>query len=120
MTGRFHTLTASVCGAVGAIVSTSALAATASTGEFPARPIRMIVGQAPGGGVDIMARALAQKLTEAFGQSVVVDNRSGASGTLGSALAAKSAPDGYTALTVSVTYSINPAIYKNLAFDPVR
>ena len=84
------------------------------------RPIRLIVGQAPGGGLDIVARALAQKLTETLGQSVVVDNRPGAAGTLGSALAAKAMPDGYTALIVSVTYSINPSLYRNLPFDPVR
>ena len=98
------------------IVPASSLAAE----RYPSRPIRLIVGQAPGGGLDIISRGLAQKLTESLGQSVVVDNRAGAAGTLGSALAAKAAPDGYTALIVSVTYSINPSLYKNLPFDPVR
>ena len=101
-----------------AVFPASLLAAERS--DYPSRPIRLIVGQAPGGGLDIISRALAQKLTESLGQSVVVDNRAGAAGTLGSALAAKSAPDGYTALIVSVTYSINPSLYKNLPFDPVR
>ena len=100
------------------IFPASLLAAERS--DYPSRPIRLIVGQAPGGGLDIISRALAQKLTESLGQSVVVDNRAGAAGTLGSTLAAKSAPDGYTALIVSVTYSINPSLYKNLPFDPVR
>jgi tripartite-type tricarboxylate transporter receptor subunit TctC len=95
-------------------------AASAPPIQYPTRPIRLIVGQAPGGGLDIIARSLAQKLTEALGQIVVVDNRPGAAGTLGSALAAKSLPDGYTALIVSVTYSINPSLYRNLPFDPVK
>ena len=95
-------------------------AASAPATAYPARPIRLIVGQAPGGGLDIIARALAQKFAEAFRQTVVVDNRPGAAGTLGSALAAKSLPDGYTVLIVSVTYSINPSLYRNLPFDPVK
>jgi tripartite-type tricarboxylate transporter receptor subunit TctC len=88
--------------------------------DYPAKPIRVIVGQAPGGATDIVARALAAKLGEAFGQSVVIDNRAGAAGSIGSAIVAKSAPDGYTALIVSSTYTINPSLYKNLPFDPVK
>jgi tripartite-type tricarboxylate transporter receptor subunit TctC len=87
---------------------------------YPHKPIRVIVGQAPGGATDLVARALAQKLTEALGQTVVIDNRSGAAGSIGSALAANAAPDGYTALIVSSTYTINPSLYKKLPFDPVR
>lgn len=106
------------------LLATSALAlaaaAQAAGNDYPQRPVRLIVGQAPGGGLDIIARALAQKLTESLGQSVVVDNRAGAAGTLGSAIAAKAPADGYTALIVSVTYSINPSLYRNLPFDPAR
>jgi tripartite-type tricarboxylate transporter receptor subunit TctC len=88
---------------------------------YPVKPVRFLVGQAPGGGQDIIARALAQKLTETMGQSVVVDNRPGASGTLAAAIASKSAPDGYTTLFVASTFSINPALYeKNLPYDPKK
>ena len=87
---------------------------------YPNRPIRVVVGQAPGGATDIVARSLAVKLTEALGQSVVVDNRSGAAGSIGSAIVAKSAPDGYTALIVSSTYTINPSLNRKLPFDPIK
>ena len=100
------------------------LAATFACGaaaqSYPSKPIRVIVGQAPGGATDIVSRALAQKLTEGLGQTVVIDNRSGAAGSIGSAIAASAPPDGYTALIVSSTYTINPSLYKKLPFDPVR
>lgn len=92
----------------------------ASAQSYPAKPIRVIVGQAPGGATDIVSRALAQKLTEQMGQSVVIDNRSGAAGSIGSAIAASANPDGYTALIISSTYTINPSLYRKLPFDPVR
>ena len=88
--------------------------------SYPNKPIRVIIGQAPGGATDIVARALAQKLTDALGQTVVIDNRAGAAGSIASALAANAAPDGYTALIVSSTYTINPSLYKKLPFDPVK
>ena len=97
----------------------AAIAADASKG-YPARPIRFIVGQPTGGGQDITARLLATKLTETIGQTVIVDNRPGASGTLGASIAAKSTPDGYTALIVSSTFSINPSLYKSLPYDPKK
>ena len=101
------------------LCTTAAVAAeVGGVASYPARPIRLIIGQAPGGGLDITARALAQKMGESFGQSVVADNRAGAAGTLGSAMVAKAAPDGYTVLIVSVTYSINPSLYHKLPFDP--
>jgi len=87
---------------------------------YPSKPIRVIVGQAPGGATDIVSRALAQKLTDGLGQTVVIDNRSGAAGSIGSAIAVSAPPDGYTALIVSSTYTINPSLYKKLPFDPVR
>src|SRR5258706_616253 len=88
--------------------------------SYPVKPIRVIVGLAPGGGTDIVARALAQKLTDGLRQTVVIDNRAGAAGSIGSALAAGAPPDGYTALIVSSTYTINPSLYNKLPFDPVR
>lgn len=93
---------------------------SAAERSYPHKPIRIVVGQAPGGATDIVARSLAVKLTEALGQSVVIDNRSGAAGSIGSAIVAKSAPDGYTALIVSSTYTINPSLYRKLPFGPVK
>lgn len=96
------------------------VACGAAAQSYPSKPIRVIVGQAPGGATDIVSRALAQKLTDGLGQTVVIDNRSGAAGSIGSAIAASAAPDGYTALIISSTYTINPSLYKKLPFDPVR
>ena len=95
-------------------------ACEAAAQSYPSKPIRVIVGQAPGGATDIVSRALAQKLTDGLGQTVVIDNRSGAAGSIGSAIAASAPPDGYTALIVSSTYTINPSLYKKLPFDPIR
>ncbi|MBI4194199.1 MAG: tripartite tricarboxylate transporter substrate binding protein [Betaproteobacteria bacterium] len=86
--------------------------------KYPTKPIRLIVPFAPGGGTDIIARVMAQKMSEAVGQSVVVDNRPGAGGTIGAEIAAKSAPDGYTMIMVSGSYAVNAGLYK-LAYDPV-
>jgi tripartite-type tricarboxylate transporter receptor subunit TctC len=102
-------------------VSASATALPAAAAQsYPDRPIRFIVGQPTGGGQDIVARAFAQQLAATMGQSVIVDNRPGASGTVGAAIAAKAAPDGYTALFVASTFAINTTLYKNLPYDQVR
>ena len=87
---------------------------------YPARPVRVIVGLAPGGATDIQARLFAQKLTEAMGRSFVVENRTGAGGTIAYAQFAKTAPDGYTLLAVASGFSIAPAIYTKLAYDPIK
>ncbi len=87
---------------------------------YPTRPIRFIVPYAPGGGADIVARATSQKMSEGLGVTVVVDNRVGAAGDIGSALAAKAAPDGYTLLMGNVgPMAINVSLSKQRAFDPV-
>ena len=88
---------------------------------YPSRPIQMIVPQTPGGTNDAVARILAQKLGERLGQSVVVDNRPGAGGNIGTALAAQAPKDGYTLLlTISSSQAINPWLYKKTGFDPVK
>jgi tripartite-type tricarboxylate transporter receptor subunit TctC len=88
--------------------------------DFPSRPVRLIVPYPPGGGTDIVARSLAQKLTDAWKQNVIIDNRSGAGGNLGTELGAKAAPDGYTAVIVVSTFTINPSLYKSLPYDSIR
>ena len=92
-------------------------AATATAQSYPTRPIRLIVPFPPGGGTDIVARVLGQKLHESLGQPVVIDNRGGAGGTLGTGLAAKAAPDGYTLVLVPTSHVINPSIYAKLPYD---
>lgn len=97
-----------------------AAAALAQT-DFPTKPIRMIVPFPPGGGADLTARTLAQKMGESMKQSIVVDNKPGANGSLGADLVAKSAPDGYTILlTDRGSLSVNPALYEKLPYDPLK
>ena len=84
---------------------------------YPNKPLRCIVPYPPGGAVDFHGRIISQKLTEAWGQQVVVDNRGGAGATLGTALAAKAAPDGYTFLVVSPSHAINATLYTKLTFN---
>ena len=98
-----------------------ALAASAAFAQsFPSGPVKLIVPYPPGGATDIIGRAIAQAMTESLGQPVVVDNRPGANGAVGSDVVAKSAPDGYTiGLGGSSTHVLNPLLYK-LAYDPVK
>ena len=87
---------------------------------YPAKPVRMIIPSAPGGGIDTVGRALAHKLTDALGQPVVADNRPGAATMLGSELAAKSPPDGYTILMVTNSHAVSASLYKKLNYDPIN
>jgi tripartite-type tricarboxylate transporter receptor subunit TctC len=87
---------------------------------YPTKPVRFIVGQAPGGATDIVARLVASKMNDTLGQNVVVENRTGAAGSIGASAVAKSPPDGYTVLVVSSSYAINPSLYANLPFDPQK
>ena len=87
---------------------------------YPSKPIRVIVPFAAGGGADIIARIVGQKMTESWGQTVVVDNRPGATGNIGAELVAKSPPDGYTLLLTSSALAINPSVYKTVPYDAVR
>lgn len=92
----------------------------ASAAEYPERAVRVIVTFPAGGGTDIVARMVLQKVAERSGATFVIDNRGGAGGTIGTDLAAKAAPDGYTIVVVSGSHTINPALYKKLPFDSVR
>jgi len=101
-----------------------AVAAPASHGQaapFPSKPVRLVVPFPPGGPLDVTGRAIAQKLTEAWGQSVVVDNRPGAGGNIGADLVAKSAPDGYTVVMGALsTHAVNPSLYPSMPYDAIR
>ena len=89
--------------------------------SFPEKSIRIVVPNAAGGGTDAFARVIAAKLGEALGQSVIVDNRPGAQGGIGTSLGAKSAPDGYTmTLAFTSTFAVNPFVYKDLGYDPLK
>ena len=97
------------------------MAATASAQVYPSRPVTLIVPFPAGGGVDAMARITAERLTAAFGQQVVIDNRGGAAGVIGTRAAAKAIPDGYTlVMSTSGTTSINPSLYANPGYDTLK
>ncbi len=103
-----------------AVTLATAAGSAAAAASFPVRPVRMIVPLAPGGGSDIVARITAAALGEAWGQSIVVDNRPGAGSVVGTAIAAKAAPDGHTLLVSSSSLAISPALYKDLPYDLQR
>src|SRR5471032_2854542 len=84
---------------------------------YPSQTVRIIVGFPPGGTTDVIARLIAQELTESLGKAVVVENRPGASGTIGSGIAAKSAPDGHTLVLVPSTHGTAPALYASLPYE---
>jgi len=98
----------------------AAAALVASAAEYPTRPIRYIVAFSPGGINDIMARIVGQKLNEAWGQPVIVDNRPGAGGNLGAVLVARSAPDGYTFMNISTAHTISQTLYTKLDYNLER
>ncbi|MBI4195531.1 MAG: tripartite tricarboxylate transporter substrate binding protein [Betaproteobacteria bacterium] len=87
---------------------------------YPTKPIRVIVPFAPGGGLDITTRLIGQKLTEKWGQNIVVDTRPGAATIVGTEIASKAVPDGYTVLMITTTFAINPSLYKKLPYDPLK
>src|SRR6266567_3812865 len=99
----------------------AALAADAAAQTYPARPIRMVVGFAPGGPADVMARLIGQRMNVSLGQAIVVENRAGAGGTIAARLVAESEPDGYTLLLGNTsTLVISPLMYKNVGYDPLK
>lgn len=97
-----------------------AVAQDKAAADYPGKPIRMIVPFAAGGGLDITARLIGQKLTEKWGQNVVIDTRPGAATIIGTEIAAKSVPDGYTMLMITTTFAINPSLYSKLPYDPLK
>ena len=93
--------------------------ASAQQGAYPAKPVKLVIPYPPGGGTDITGRAMAQKLSEFLGQSVVIENKPGATGMIGAASVAKSAPDGYTVLFGAASeMAINASLFKNMTYDP--
>ncbi|MDB5927330.1 MAG: Tricarboxylate transport protein TctC, partial [Betaproteobacteria bacterium] len=104
------------------VVTAVAIAADAClaqpTQKFPVRPIRIIVPFTPGSASDLIARRIGYKMTENWGQQVVVDNRAGAGGVLGTGLVAAAAPNGYTLLVHSLAFAVSAAVYPKLPFDP--
>ncbi len=87
---------------------------------YPSKPIRIVVPYPPGGTTDILTRLLGQKLTEALGQQVIIDNRAGASGNIGAEVVVRSPGDGYTLLSASTVHTVNPSLYSKLAYDPLK
>jgi len=99
------------------LVFAACIVLAAHAADFPSRPVRIIVPSTPAGGLDVLARLLAPKLTEKWGQQIVIENRAGAGGIIGTEIAAKATPDGHTLLLVAAGYSANPFLYKSLPYD---
>ncbi|MES2564298.1 MAG: tripartite tricarboxylate transporter substrate binding protein [Pseudomonadota bacterium] len=117
---RNLTKNASVCVAAVTAALFANIALAQSTAAYPTKPIRYIVGYTPGGVADMLARSVGQKLTEAWGQQVIVENRPGAGTNIGTAVAAKAPADGYTLFMPTVANVINPTLYSKLPFDLMR
>src|SRR6266568_4939091 len=107
-----------ILGLLAGAAALPALSNQARAQAWPARPVRIIVPFQPGGSTDIFARLAAQKLTEHFGKQFYVENIAGATGNVGTAQAARAAPDGYTALIAFSSYVVNPTLFAKLQFDP--
>lgn len=103
-----------------AAISASASSVTSFAQSYPERPVRVLVGLAPGGGTDSVARIITQKLADTFGQSFVIDNRPSAGGNVAGEMVARAAPDGHTLLTLTPTHVINPALYRDLRYDAIK
>jgi tripartite-type tricarboxylate transporter receptor subunit TctC len=118
MTGEFAANTRGACVAQALVLALWPCAALAQS--YPVKPIRMIVTFPAGSGADIVARTVGQKVAESLGQQVVVDNRAGAGGIVGSELTAKAIADGYTIVMVSSAHTINASMYTRLPYDPAK
>jgi len=113
---RFRT---ALCAAL-IVTGGAVLAPGAPAQNYPDRPVRVLVGLAPGGGTDSVARILTAKLADTFGQSFVVDNRPGAGGNVAGELAARGTPDGHTLIIITPTHVINPSLYRNVVYDAIK
>ena len=119
MTSRQRTRNVIAAALAGALFLASAGAVAQDAGNYPNRPVMMIVPFAPGGASDFVARTIQNGVGEILGQQIVVDNRPGAAGIVGTEVAARAAPDGYTVFLGNVgTLSINPAVYSNMRIKP--
>ena len=106
---------------LGLVAGATLFCATVAAQPYPSRPVRIVVPQAAGGGVDIWARSIALKLTETWGQQIIIDNRPGANGIIGIEQVTKAKPDGYTiAAAFTSVLTINPHVYKSLPYDTFR
>ena len=110
---KFHSLLAKTAGLL------LALTTMAAAQEYPTKPVRLIIPFPPGGSNDVVGRIVANQLGQKLGQTVFVDNRAGAGGVIGSDVAAKATPDGYTLLVVSIAHAVDAFIYKE-PFDPIK
>ena len=118
---RFSNCTMTIAVFIAVIVAGPGFAAERASSAYPIKPIRLIAPYPPGGGNDTMARAIGAKLTEAWGQQVIIDNRAGANGIVACEIVATAPADGYTLLMANVgTNAINPALYKKLPYDPIK
>src|SRR5262245_60256321 len=103
-----------------ALVAGASAYGAESTSAYPSRPIRLIVPFSPGGSADNLARMMQPALSATLGQSLVLDNRGGASGVIGTELVARAAADGYTLLLITTTHTVNPGLLKKLPYDTIR
>jgi tripartite-type tricarboxylate transporter receptor subunit TctC len=117
---RFSSTRRTLVSALGATGLLAAVPAVHAADAWPSKPITLVVPFSAGGTTDILARVVAQKLTDSLHQSVIVDNRGGAGGTLGAGMVARSAPDGYTLFMATIAHAIAPALYHNLPYDFIK
>ena len=117
MTWRFRNCT---WGGAAIVLAAVVMHTAALAQGFPAKSLRIVVGLAPGGGTDIVARMVGQRLSAAIGQQVIIDNRAGASGNIAAEIVAKSPADGYTLIAVTASHAINPSLYTKMNYDPLR
>ena len=107
-----------LCGT--AVHAQTGAAAAPQSNAFPNRSLRLVVPGLPGGGTDILSRLLAPKLTEYLSQSMIIENRAGASTNIGTEFTARAAPDGYTVLVATTPHAVNPSLFRKLPFDPIK
>src|SRR5688572_17037689 len=105
---------------VASVVLTAVVPSQAAAQKWPEKTVRIVTPFAPGGGTDVFARIIAQRLSETYGQQFIVENRPGAGSTLGTELVAKAPPDGYTFLMTSASFSFNPGLYPKLRYDSLK